>query len=255
MIHSRCRVTARENPGSNVLVLRFHSPETPSTVSPGQFVNIKVTDSGYPLLRRPFSVYHAEREEFSIIFDIRGSGTAILASKRPGETVDIIGPLGSPFDVEGAYSTALLVGGGLGVAPLPMVARAVKRTRKEVLTFLGARSLERVISAHLDDPRVATDDGSSGFRGTVVDLLRMHLENGSTGKPKIFACGPNPMLSVLSQFASERKIPCEVSLESPMACGVGLCQGCPVELRGEEKRFALIRKEGPVFDSGRVCLA
>src|SRR5260221_6311706 len=167
MIHSRCRVTARENPGSNILILRFHSPEIASTVSPGQFVNIKVTDSDYPLLRRPFSVYHAGQEEFSIIFDIRGSGTSILASKRPGEMVDIIGPLGCPYHVEGEYSTALLVGGGLGVAPLPMVALAVKRTRKGVLTFLGARSLERVVSAHLEDPRVATDDGSSGFKGTV----------------------------------------------------------------------------------------
>ncbi len=255
MIHSRCRVTARENPVSNIFIVTFHSSEISSSVSPGQFVNIKVSGSDSPLLRRPFSVYYTEGEEFSIIFDVRGSGTALLALIRPGEAVDIIGPLGCPYRVDGEYTTALLVGGGLGVAPLPMAARALKKKGRRVSTFLGARSIDRVISAHLEDPHVATDDGSSGFKGTVVDLLRMHLDSGGSGNPKIFACGPHPMLSALSLLAAEREIPCEISLESPMACGVGLCQGCPVEIRGEEKQYALICKEGPVFDSRRVRIA
>ena len=120
------------------------------------------------------------------------------------------------------------------------------------MTLLGARSQEYIIPTFLNHVSVATDDGSLGFRGTVVDLLRAELARGSYLKPKIFACGPSAMLRSLSNVAKEYRVPCEVSLESAMACGVGLCQGCPVEREGGEKKYTLVCKEGPVFDCNSI---
>src|ERR1051325_4674653 len=252
MIHSHSRLTARENPVSNIFVERYHSPEIASSVRPGQFVNIKVSGSDFPLLRRPFSVYHADGNEISIIFDVRGTGTEILASKQVGELVDLIGPLGASYSCEGGFRTALLVGGGLGVAPFPLAAKHLARSGKRIVTFLGAGTRGRIVSSFLDGAHLATDDGTSEFRGTVGELLKMHLQRDNYDTPMIFGCGPNAMLKALSTLAEEFGIPCQVSLESPMACGVGLCQGCPVALAGDEKRYALICREGPVFDSKKV---
>lgn len=252
MIHSCCPLTVREHTGSNIFLASFHSPEIAASVRPGQFINIKINEAEYPLLRRPFSVYRVNGDEMTIIFDVRGIGTNILASKRVGDLIDIIGPLGSSYGLEGDYGTALLVAGGLGVAPLPMVARGLAGSGRRIVVFLGAGTRERIVTSFFDKPHVATDDGSSGFRGTVVDLLRSHLQTEGFPRPKIFACGPNPMLAALSRLAEEQEIPCEISLESPMACGVGLCQGCPVELVDDEGKYALICREGPVFDSRRV---
>jgi dihydroorotate dehydrogenase electron transfer subunit len=253
MIHTRCPLTARENPVSNIFVEHFRCPEIAASVQPGQFVNIRVSDSDFPLLRRPFSVYHADVHEISIIFDVRGTGTGILASKNIGEFVDIIGPLGCSFGVDGDdFDTALLVAGGLGVAPLPLVARSLAGRGKRIDTFLGASTRKRIVSSFLEGAHLATDDGTSDFRGTVVDLLRSHLVRGGYKRPKIFGCGPNAMLAALSRLAEEHAILCEISLESPMACGVGLCQGCPVELSGDERKYGLVCKDGPVFNSRKV---
>jgi len=204
-------------------------------------------------LRRPFSVYKVEGDNVKIIFNVIGIGTKILSSKRKGDTIDVLGPLGMSYGVTGQYDTAILVAGGLGVAPLPMITDAISGRRK-LVTFLGARTKEYVVDTHLKNVHVSTDDGSRGFQGTVVDLLRAECSKQEFVKPKIFACGPNRMLESLSKFAVEMNIPCEVSLESTMACGIGICQGCPVELKNDEKKYALICKEGPVFDSKLITV-
>jgi len=255
MVHTRCAVTAHETPAPNIFVLTVHSPEIASSVKPGQFINVKVVESSVPLLRRPFSVYHVHDEEAGIIFDVRGIGTRILASKRIGDVLDIIGPLGRPYGVDDGYDTALLVGGGLGVAPLPMITLALRNSGRAITTFLGARTRGLLVDSHLENVSVSTDDGSAGFKGTVVDLLRSRLRTDRYERPKIFACGPNPMLRSLSLFAAEHQIPCEVSLESPMGCGVGICQGCPVALADHEGQYALVCRDGAVFDSRRVRIA
>jgi dihydroorotate dehydrogenase electron transfer subunit len=254
MTQSVCPVISLREAGRNLFVLSFRHPEMASRVLPGQFVNIRVRDEVLPLLRRPFSVYRVEGEDIEVIFNIVGTGTRILSEKRPGSGVDVIGPLGSPYQIEGDYDTALLVGGGLGVAPLPMITRAAGKIARPVETFLGARSKDQLAVAHLVNLTTATDDGSSGFRGTVVDLLRDRLDRAPVRAAKIFACGPNPMLSALGALAESRGIPCEVSLESAMACGIGICQGCPVERSSSGKKYSLICKEGPVFDSRTLVI-
>lgn len=252
MIQTCVRVSSLRLVGDHTYVLSFQSPALAESILPGQFINIKVHESAFPLLRRPFSVYHVSGAEVSIIFNVVGEGTTALASKQIGNQLDVLGPLGCPFHVGGDYQTALLVAGGLGIAPLPMIAAAARLLFRPMVAFLGARNSNQIVDSYLDMVHVATDDGSRGHHGTVVDLLRTHLEERRYPAPKIFGCGPNAMLRSLSRLAAEYDIPCEVSLESVMACGIGICQGCPVERAEGAKKYSLICKEGTVFDSRTI---
>ena len=235
--------------GENIFVIRFLAPELAASIKAGQFINIKVADGFEPLLRRPFSVYRASDGHVEVIFNVVGRGTSILSRKAAGDFIDVLGPLGMPYSLDDpSFTTGILVGGGLGVAPLPIATAGLKAAGKRVMTFLGGRSAGQVVREHLIDPLIATDDGSLGFRGTVVDLLGAELPKRKVAAPKIFACGPTPMLRAVAAFARAGGIPCEVSLEGPMACGIGICQGCPVELTGTEVKYALMCKDGPVFD-------
>ncbi|HLB01242.1 MAG TPA: dihydroorotate dehydrogenase electron transfer subunit [Bacteroidota bacterium] len=248
------RVESVREIAGNIHLLSLHAPEIASSVRAGQFLNIKTRDYFLPLLRRPFSVYHREGDSLRIIFNVVGLGTRILASAPPGDQLDVIGPLGNAFGVRGEYDEAVLVAGGLGIAPMPMLTAELKSARKKIHTFLGARNASQIVREHMEDVSVATDDGSAGFRGTVVELLRGRLRQAPYARPKIFACGPTPMLRALAVLAEEVNIPCELSLESPMACGIGICQGCPVEVTGGPRKYALVCREGTVFDSKLVVL-
>jgi len=189
----------------------------------------------------------------SIVFNKVGKGTAMLSEARVGQLIDVLGPLGTPFKYDReSFSTAILVGGGLGVAPLPMLANAMQAFMIPYITLLGARTKAHLISNHLKNLSTATDDGSGGLQGTVVELARSVLSEQRIKQAKIFGCGPNPMLRALGELASGLGIPCEVSLEGPMGCGFGICQGCPVRLRTGPKEYALMCCEGPVFDVERV---
>jgi dihydroorotate dehydrogenase electron transfer subunit len=249
MLHQLLTVHSVQRLTRNVFILSFDAPAIAASIRPGQFLNIKVDESFSPLLRRPFSVYRTEGDRVEVLFEVVGKGSAILSRKRPGDLLDVLGPLGVPFNLEGgSHSTAVLVGGGLGVAPLPLLTDFLRRNRKKVATFLGARSSSELIDTHLENLLCATDDGSRGFHGTVVDLLKTTMAKKDFDRPRIFGCGPTPMLRALAAFAMEHQVPAQVSLEGPMACGIGICQGCPVERRGTEKEYSLMCKDGPVFD-------
>ncbi len=233
--------------------LTLRCPEVARSIRAGQFVNVRVqNDSWDPLLRRPFSISRVARDMVDLVFNVVGVGTKAMASYEAGRTVDLLGPLGTPFHVDAEFETALLVGGGLGVAPLPLLTSEARQRGRTVHTFLGARTRRHLYREHLVELHVATDDGSEGHHGTVVDLLREHLRKHELASPMIFACGPTPMLKALGAFALERSIPCELSLEGEMACGIGLCQGCPVERVEGKKRYALVCTEGPTFRAGEV---
>jgi dihydroorotate dehydrogenase electron transfer subunit len=227
--------------------------------APGQFVMLSPGARGAverddPLLLRPMAVYRERRAdgaaEIEVLYKLAGRGTALLADARPGQFVRVVGPLGRAFPLPDPGARALLVGGGTGIASLyELAARAAGRA--EVRVLLGARSAADLMGR--DDfatlagvaLRVATEDGSAGERGLVTALLAEEL---AAGDALVYACGPTPMMRAAASLAGARRT-C-VSLENPMACGFGVCLGCAAPLVGGG--FALVCRDGPVFDAARV---
>lgn len=248
-----CPVADLHTVAEGISLLTLHAPDLAAEVRPGQFVNIRVHDGIDPLLRRPFSVSRREGEYIEILFNVVGKGTALLARLHQGMVLDLLGPLGTPFTTDDARcQTAVLVAGGLGVAPMPILTESLRIQGRDVRTFLGARTAAHLVTNHLVNVAVATDDGSRGRKGTVVDLAAEALVQSPVRGVKMYACGPMPMLRAVARLAEKLDVPCEVSLEGPMACGIGICQGCPVELAGPQKKYALMCKDGPTFDARTI---
>ena len=268
-MHLRPEILEHGEIAPRILRLAFHSPELAKAALPGQFAHVLCGASHDPLLRRPFSIHDADPDSgrVAIVYEVRGRGTALLAEKRPGERLDLLGPLGNGFELpEASNRPVWLVGGGMGAAPLYLLARRIAETAgSECMTFsVGARTAEMHIC--LDEFRcfcptdlesrfwIATDDGSLGKRGLVSELLLRRVEAmDGPNPPIIYACGPTAMLREVARIAKEHSLECQVSLEAKMACGVGACMGCVVKVRdGEGFKYVRVCKEGPVFDAGRV---
>ncbi len=247
-------VASREEVADGVFLLRCTSHSIARDSKPGQFVNVRVSPAFVPFLRRPFSICRVEGTTLELLFNVVGEGTRLLARMHPGDELDTLGPLGKPFTVGDDFDTAVIVAGGLGVAPFPFLTDYLLRYEKQIVSFVGARTAFQLYTRHLNNVHVATDDGSSGSRGTVVYLLERHLDACPIPRPKLFGCGPTRMLQALSEVARMRGIPCELSLEGEMACGVGLCQGCPVERVNGSKKYALVCVEGPTFDCTTIVV-
>jgi len=236
-----------------IFLLKVLAPELAQVIKPGQFLNIKVTEGYYPLLRRPFSVCDVEGDHIFLLFNIMGAGTSILAHKSIGSNLNILGPLGNGFKLEGDYETAIIVAGGLGAAPFPFVARKLNG-RKNILSFIGGRTEHDIITYNLINVKEASDDGSRGFKGNVVKLLESNIQQFNSTKVKIFGCGPTVMLRSLKEFCIQNNLECEVSTECAMACGFGICQGCPIESTQQQESYLLVCKDGPVFNIKDVVI-
>ncbi len=218
---------------------------------PGQFVNLRVNESFDPLLRRPFSVFNQEGRVIELVIQVVGKGTRWLAEHAvPGE-VDILGPLGKGFTLcEG--KTALLVGGGVGNAPLYYLARRLREKGNHVIYLYGSRASDCVFLREryeqaADTFLLSTDDGSAGRRGYVTDLAREILSDGRVDR--IYTCGPTVMMKSLSEMPGCAGIPLEVSVENYFGCGIGICAGCVVETPEGNRRACV---DGPVFDGRMV---
>lgn len=243
-------IDSSEQLSEKYYLLKIHAPEISDTIKPGQFCNIKVSESSFPLLRRPFSVCDVEGEYIYFMYDLHGEGTRLLSQKQIGDKLDILGPLGNGFNVDGDYDTAVIIAGGIGVAPFPLLTKSL--AEKEILTFLGGRTKDFLITYGLENIWMATDDGSEGFNGTVLEMIEKNIKLLSDKKIKLFACGPTPMLKAAQEFSKHYDYECELSTECAMACGFGICQGCPVETEGGV--YKLVCKDGPVFNAKEVIL-
>ncbi|MDP2303724.1 MAG: dihydroorotate dehydrogenase electron transfer subunit [Ignavibacteria bacterium] len=237
----------------NIILLQIFSPEIARIIKPGQFLNVKVSDSVFPLLRRPFSVCDVAGDSIFIMFNIYGEGTKLLSHKNVGDFINILGPLGNGFLIEDEYETAIIVAGGLGAAPFPFLEKKIKPGKK-IISFIGGRNYRDVITYGMSSVLVATDDGSLGFEGNVVQLFQNHIGHFDKEKIKVFACGPNAMLRALQKLTLFENINCEVSTECAMACGFGICQGCPIESTSEDHKYLLVCKDGPVFNAKDVVI-
>lgn len=233
-------------------------PEIAVKARPGQFVMLKVAAGLEPILRRPFSVHRLNRETgaVEIIYQKVGKGTAILANRKPGEEIEVLGPLGTGFCVGHARHIGL-VGGGMGIAPLLAVAEQAVEEGKQVVIFLGAITkdylLARTEFGKLGPLFVVTDDGSAGEKAVVSKPLAEYLQGHSLDL--LLACGPIPMLKALAAIAEAQRIKAQLSLEQNMACGIGACLGCVVPVKADTPAgfsYKRVCHDGPVFWADEV---
>jgi dihydroorotate dehydrogenase electron transfer subunit len=235
---------------------------------PGQFLHIRVEDSCDPLLRRPLSIHDiiASRKDGGyiarILYEVVGKGTALLSEKKPFSEIDVLGPLGAGFDLQKIRKEGhvVVVAGGMGVAPLFFLARKLIQDAQhasgnsKIIILIGAKTRHDILreKEFKDlgcDVRVATEDGSKGFKGRVTDLLKEQLL-AFRGQPSVVcACGPKPMLAVVSAIARQHRVPAQVSLEEFMGCGLGACLGCVIRTTSGYRRIC---HDGPVFDAADI---
>ncbi len=253
IVDVRATIVQTRRISSNVSIITMNCPSIASTARPGNFVNVKVNTTSQPLLRRPFSIHNVQGTLIEIMVKSIGCGTAIFSDSKEGSTVMVLGPLGNFFAITSHdFHTAILVSGGIGTAPMLFLEKTLAAQGKTVINLIGGRTKHDLLPQNLSNCRFATDDGSNGFKGTVVDLLRRDLPDiEKEGPIKLFGCGPNPMLKALAKFSMEHCIACDISLESVMGCGIGICYGCSVEINTPDEgvRTVLLCREGPVIDA------
>jgi len=259
------KILSRKEVASSIYLMRLKAPEIAQDALPGQFIHIKCSKGNYPLLRRPLSIHRIDKEKGEIytLFQVMGEGTKLLAQRGVGDDLDIMGPIGNGFSIYPESRKIMIVGGGIGVAPLLALAEESIAQGKEVRVLIGALKKELVIGeesfkllgAKVD---VATDDGSYKYKGLVTDLLKRTIKEDWLAD-QIFACGPKPMLRKINEIALRANINCQVSLEERMACGIGACLGCVCKIKTKDKKESKVKYEykrvcvdGPIFEGSEV---
>ena len=234
-----------------------------SIANPGQFVMAEVNKGTFePLLRRPMSIHSVKKDKIEILYEVLGEGTQILAQKKPGEYLNLIGPLGNGFEIAKAGDrNSIIVAGGMGVAPLLFLAQ--KHSQHKSLVLIGAKTKSQLLC---EDEfkrlgcgvKISTDDGSKGFKGPVTELLEQTLSSTNFKISYIYACGPTPMLKPVAYIASKYGIEASGSFEAHLACGIGACMGCVIKAQSEKRKaqndfvYKRVCKDGPVFALNQV---
>jgi len=255
-------VVAVERLDGGLVEIGVRLPHLAATARPGEFAQLRCADGIEPLLRRPFSVAWTDGEVCGFVLEAVGVGTRRLVALRPGDALRALGPLGNGFAVDPAPARALLVSGGLGCAPFPLLVAELRRRGCPDITVLnGAATASRLYppdrfrrGAAGVTVVEATDDGSRGHRGLVTDLVASRCDAATA----VYGCGPNPMLAALAATLGALQPPplrAQVSLEAPMGCGFGTCLGCalPVAAPGGGSAWALCCRQGPVMEASEVA--
>ena len=235
--------------------IRVASDYFAKETKPGQFFEVRCSDTNEPLLRRPLGGHRILKDGVEMLYEVVGKGTQFLSKRKKGENLDVIGPLGNGFTL---LRNPILVAGGVGVAPLVALAEDLTKRNNKATVIIGAKKKSHILCEEElkslgCEVRVATEDGSKGRKGLATDLLKILLLN--TKLPAIYACGPTGMLKAVAKIAEAKKIPCQVSLEERMACGVGVCLGCPIKVKTKPKtqnpkpEYKMVCKDGPVFNA------
>lgn len=259
-----CEVINSKFITESVVSVFFKSKNIADNVKPGQFINIQAgkDKSTIPVLRRPFAISDVNKKKslFEITFQIKGKGTKILSEILiPGFKANILGPLGNGFNITPNNNKKLLIAGGLGIAPIKILLNNFLETQNDVTLIWGNKSKEDFFSLeyYLDKKSklfISSDDGSIGFEGNALDMLKAELSNKNIKDLKfydIYVVGPTAMMKAISSYILEKNLNCQISLESAMACGIGVCQGCAVETK-DESGYKLVCKDGPVFYANEV---
>ena len=246
--------------------LALEEPRLAAVARPGQFMMLSVPRSMDPLLPRPFAVFNAEGSRIEILYKKVGKGTTLLAQMRAGDVLRVLGPLGNGFSPPDRSVEALVLAGGIGIASVHFLLVHLLKGGGAAPTLLyGVRSLEELVPLEPLEKsglllHIATEDGKRGVKGRVSDLLSTILERGkglSRADTEAFVCGPLPMLKAVARQMTTLGIKSQFSLESRMACGYGVCQGCVIPFKDQkEPKRILYRKvcaDGPVFPAEDIC--
>jgi dihydroorotate dehydrogenase electron transfer subunit len=255
-------VIKNERIQSLYFLLGIYCPSIANQIKPGQFVMLKVSDDRTPLLRRPFSVYQSCPDHYPekkkrgclfILYKIVGKGTRKMTALEKGQKVNLIGPLGNGFTLPPLPSSAsiILMGGGVGIASLYSLGEVLRD--KKLLVFIGGGTREDILC--MEDFKklnsaifIATEDGSLGVRGTVVNLfLTQSKKFERRGRHYLYTCGPIPMLKTLAKSFRSKHVICQASLETRMGCGFGACWGCVVKTNHPQTPYQRVCQDGPVF--------
>ena len=262
-------------------IMRLHSPRCAAKAQPGSFVHITVSDER--AMRRPLSIMRVDSNEgwIELLYKVVGDGTRLLAQRRQGETLSILGPIGNPFVLHSEKSRPLLLGGGVGIPPMIFIADEIRKQQSafKPTVFLGSESpfplktapssqkvsgLQDAINSGLEiienmgfASRLASLQNFTGcFQGYITDLAETWLSalsDDERQQVEIFSCGPHPMLEAVAKLAKKHQLPCQVSLEEYMACAVGGCAGCVVEVKTPQgSAMKRVCVDGPVFEAATV---
>lgn len=268
-----CEIIAQSEVAPGVMRALLTGPEIAQEAKAGQFVDVQVTRTLDPILRRPFSIHAVYPHEgvFSLLYVLVGRGTALLNKIQAGEKISVVGPVGRWFDLGNSSDAEhIIVAGGCGAAPLHFLCDSLcdKWNCEKIIVFTGGRSRDAVLcEAEFRSlgvqVSVSTDDGSYGRPGLVTNLLTEHLKQRRSelgeGHPiRIYSCGPHAMMRAVAQIAADYNVDsCQVSLENRMACGIGVCMGCvqkikgaaPGDESGSNWHHERVCKDGPVFNA------
>jgi dihydroorotate dehydrogenase electron transfer subunit len=259
------RVVDNQSLGGGYFLTWFESPEIASLCSPGQFVMAGATDSSELLLRRPFSIcLRGEKTQGSyssiaLLYRVVGPGTAFLSRLVRGEHAAILGPLGKGFSQPAQSETPVIVAGGVGIAAFPFLIEDLAGSGRAPVLYYGGRTSEDLpmldwLNQRAREVLITTDDGSRGERGLVTAPLERRLAL-KAGRDRLYVCGPHAMMKATAGIAMRHGAACEVALETPMACGYGVCVGCVVEVHDfqvEYGRYLRVCVDGPVMDAREI---
>jgi len=268
MAQQKVKILGQKIISNNYFLCTLEAPSVAFQAVPGQFINVRISDAYEPLLRRPLSIHRVTSSHIEIFYEVLGQGTKILSRKRQGEYLDIIGPLGNGFKLDKQEgSQAIIVSGGMGVAPLLFLAEEIVTSQKSKVTskpivLIGAKTKSQIICESNFrklgcDVKIATDDGSRGLKGYVSALLENILRTtpacrtgrDDSRRTTVYACGPKPMLKAIAGISLKYNMLAQVSLEEHMACGIGACLGCVIRTKDGYRRVCV---DGPVFEANHI---
>ena len=270
LVNERARIVGNKQVGPRLYLMTLHAPVIQELYRCGQFVHLQVPGMEGHILRRPFSVYDQDMNAgtIDVLYQTVGFGTDRMTALAPGQEIDLIGPVGHRWNVPDEAERVLLVGGGVGAAPLYTLAWGCVCSLRRVDVVLGAQTKDALVCRERyasllssaaaktggcdPEPRCATDDGTFGRAGFCTSLVEEALSQAKAeGAPYgyVATCGPEPLMRIVARMAADAGVPCEVSLEKRMACGIGACLSCVVETKAGKKRSCV---DGPVFDAAEV---
>ena len=253
MIKETAKVVRQQQIDEGIFDMELSFPKGAALAKPGQFIAMYCNDKS-KLLPRPISICGINPTEgtLRVVYRVAGEGTKEFSEMKAGDTLEVMGPLGNGFTMKN--EKAIIIGGGIGIPPMLELAKQLDAEKTVVLGYRTSTFLKEEFE-EVCDVKIATEDGSQGVKGTVIDAIEKYDVEGKV----IYACGPMPMLKALASYAEEHGMDAQISLEERMACGIGACLGCICKSKTKDHHTNVnntrICKDGPVFDAKEVVFS